>query len=155
MNRRHVLQTLAVFSTGSTTIAAFGELSSPRLAVAAPRSLCVTLRESRKLCIDILGRLDRADYRGGLTAGANSTLHQSATHGLQELLVLLEQNESCACNSERRAVALSQACVDSLLRIEVLLNSLYEQGTLPRSIVDSSIAVFAEARQLLSSPSVA
>ena len=155
MNRRHVLQTLAVMSAGSTTIVALGESSSARLNPTVPRNLSATLRECRELCIDLLGRLDRADSRGVLVAGSNSTPNNSATHALQELLVLLEQAEARVSDTELRAVALFQACVDSLLRAEKPLNALCQEGMLPRPDVDSAVAVFGQARQLLSSHRVA
>ena len=155
MNRRHVLQTLAVISAGSTTIVALGESSTARLTAAAPWNLSATLRESRELCIDLLGRLDRVESRRDLVAGSSSTANKAVTHALQELLVLLEQSEPRVSDTKLRVVALFQACVDSLLRVEKPLNSLCQHGMLPRPVVDSSIAVFGKARQLLSSLPVA
>jgi hypothetical protein len=155
MNRRHVLQTLAVMSAGSATMVAFAESSSTRLTVTPPGNLSATLRESRELCINLLGRLDRGESRRHLVAGSNSTANKTATHALQELLVLLEQAEFRVSANEQRAVALVQACVDSLTRIEKPLNALCLEGMLPRLVVDSSVAVFGQARQLLSSHRVA
>lgn len=154
MNRRHVLQTLAVMSAGSTTIVALGEPSSARL-TAAPSNLSATLRESRERCIDLLGRVDRVESRRDLVAESSSTANKAVTHALQELLVLLEQSEARVSDTKPRVVALLQACVDSLLRVEMPLSSLSQQGMLPRLVVDSSIAVFGQARQLLSSLPVA
>lgn len=151
MNRRHVLQALAVMSAGSTTMMAFGESSRARLTVTSPRNLFATLRESRELCIDLLGRLDRVESRRDLVAESNTTTNKAATHALQELSVLLELTEARVSDTKLRAVALCQACVDSLLRVEMPLNSLCQQGTLPRLVVDTSVAVFGQARELLSS----
>ena len=50
MNRRHVLQALAVLSASSTTLAAFGESSLADIAVAGPENLSAALRK-RKLHI--------------------------------------------------------------------------------------------------------
>ena len=150
MNRRHVLQALAVMSAGSTMVA-FGESSNARLTVAAPRNLSATLRESRELCIDLLGRLDRGESRRHLVAGSNSTAIKTAAHALQELLVLLEQAEVRVSATELRAVALLQACVDSLLRVEKPLSTLCQEGLLSRPVVDSAVAVFGLAGQQLSS----
>ncbi len=155
MNRRHVLQALAVMSAGSTTMVAFGESSSAHLTAAAPGNLYATLRESQELCIDLLSRLDRVESRRDLAAGLNPTANKTATHALQELLVLLEQAESRVSDNEQRAVALLQACVDSLLRAELPLLTLCQQGTLPHPVVDSSVAVFGQTRHLLSSRRVA
>ncbi len=155
MNRRRVLQALAVMSASSTTIVALGESGSAFLNPTVPRNLSAVLRECRELCIDLLGRLDRADSRGVLVAGSNSTANKSAIHSLQELSVLLEQTEARISNTELRAVALFQACVDSLMRVEMPLNSLCQQGILPRPDVDSAVVVFGQARQFLSSHRVA
>lgn len=151
MNRRHVLQTLAVMSASRTTLVAVGESSNPRLATIVPRNLSETLRESQELCIDLLGRLDRVGSRHDLVARSNSTANKAATHALQELLVLLERTEARVSDTELRSVAWFQACMDSLLRVERPLNSLSQQGTLPRPVIDSSVTVFGQARQLLSS----
>lgn len=151
MNRRHVLQTLAVMSAGSTTIVALGEPGSARLTADAPSNLSATLRESRERCIDLLGRLDRVESRRDLVAKSSLTAKKAITHALQELLVLLEQSEARVSDMKPRVVALLQACADSLLRVEMPLSSLSQQGMLPRPVVDSSIAVFGQARQLLSS----
>lgn len=155
MNRRHVLQTLAVLSAGSTTIAAFGETSITPLTEAVQRNLSDTLRESQKLCNDLLNRLDRVESRNDLFSGVNSTANKAAGHALQESFVLLEQAEARAVAMEPRAVALFQACADSLLRVETSLNFLCQQGTLPRTIVDPSVTVFRQARRLLSNLPVA
>ena len=151
MNRRHVLQTLAVMSAANTTIVAFGESTNARPTAATPRNLSATLRESRELCIDLLSRLDRVESRHDLVAGSSSTANKAAHHALQELLVLLERTEARVSDTELRTVALFQACVDSLLRVEKPLNALCQENMLLRSVVDSSVAVFSQARQLLSS----
>jgi hypothetical protein len=150
MNRRHVLQTLAVMSASSTTIVAFGASSSAFLAATSSQTLLATLQESRDLCIDLLTRIERAESRLDLIAGSDTAIHKSATHALQELLVLLERTEARVSDTELRAVALMQACVDSLLRVEKPLIGLSQEGMLPRPVVDSSVAVFGQARKLLS-----
>lgn len=149
MNRRHVLQALAVISAGSTTMIAVGASNSARITVTAPRNLLATLRQSRELCIDLLDRLGRAESRNDLFAQTNWPAGKTATHALHELVVLLEQAELRISATEQRAVALLQACVDSLLRVEKPLNTLCQEGTLPRAVVDSSVEVFSQARQLL------
>lgn len=151
MNRRHVLQALAVMSAGSTTMMAFGASSNAPLTAAVQQNLSATLQQSRELCIDLLGRLGRADSRLDLFAGRNLPASKTATHALQELMVLLEQTEFRISATEQRAVALLQACVDSLLRVEKPLNTLCQEAILPRPVVDSSVVVFGQARQLLES----
>ena len=150
MNRRHVLRTLAVMSASSTTVVALGRSSSACLTATVPQNLSAILRESRELCIELLGRLDRVGSRRDLVAGSNSTANKAGTHSLQELLVLLEQADARISITELRAVALLQACVDALLRVEKPLNSLCEGGMLHRPVVDSSITAFGQVRQLLS-----
>lgn len=151
MNRRHVLQTFAVLSAGSASLVAFGQVNLAPAVFTNPLNLSTTLREARELCVELLGRVDRVESRRNLIAGANSNATKTESHALQELLVLLEQAEARVVATEPRAIALLQACVDSLFRVEEPLNSLCQQGKLPRPVVDNSINVFRQVRQLLSS----
>lgn len=149
MNRRHVLQALAVLSASSTTLAAFGESSLADVAVAGPENLSAALRNSRQVCVDLLSRLDRMDSRGGLVTELNSAVGEVAIDALQELSVLLEQTDARISSVEQRTVALFQACADSLIRVETPLKSLSQSGMLPGPVVDSSVAVFGQVRRLL------
>jgi hypothetical protein len=155
MNRRHVLQALAVMSAGSTTVVALGESTLAVSANTTPGDLSAALRNSRQLCIDLLSRLDRVQSRSGLVVQLNATAIKAATETLQELEVLLDRAEARVSAGEQRAVALLQACADSLMRVEMPLESLCHSGALPRPVFESSVAIFETARQLLYSPSVA
>lgn len=155
MNRRCVLQNLAILSVSSTTLAAFGEVSSADVAFIRPQSLSAALKTSREMCGDLLSRLDRIESRSGMFTGLKSAVSKDATNVLQELSVLLEQTGIRITAIEQQAVALSQACVDSLMRAERSLNSLCRNGTLSRSVVDSSVPVFGRVRHLLLSLPVA
>lgn len=155
MNRRHVLQTLAVMSAGSTALVAFGESTLAVSANTTPGDLSEALRNSGQLCIDLLSRLDRVQSRSGLVVQLNATVIKAATDALQELVVLLDRAEARVSAGEQRAVALLQACADSLMRVEMPLQSLCQSGSLPRPVFESSVAVFDTARQLIYSPSAA
>ena len=149
MNRRHVLQTLAVLSASSTTLVAFGESNPADVTVVVPENLSAALRESRELCIDLLSRLARIESRNGMLTGLNSAVSKAATDALQESSALLEQTDARISLVEQRGVALTQACADSLVRIEMPLRSLSQCGMFPGPVVDSSVAVFGQVRQLL------
>jgi CBS domain containing-hemolysin-like protein len=149
MKRRHVLQTLAVMSASSTTLVAFGESSPADVALAVPENLSAALKNSRQLCVDLLSRLARIESRNGMLTGSNSAVSKAATDALQESSVLLEQTDDRISSAEHRPVALFQACADSLMRVEMPLKSLSQSGILPGPVVDSSVAVFGQVRQLL------
>ena len=149
MKRRHVLQTLAVMSASSTALVAFGQSSRADVALAVPENLSAALKNSRQLCVDLLSRLVRVESRNGILTGSNSAVSKAATDALQESSVLLEQTDDRISSVEHRAVALVQACADSLLRVEMHLKSLSQSGILPGLVVDSSVAVFGQVRQLL------
>ena len=85
----------------------------------------------------------------------NATVIKAATDALQELVVLLDRADARVSAGEQRAVALLQACADSLMRVEMPLESLCHSGALPRPVFESSVAVFETARQSLYSPSAA
>ena len=155
MNRRHVLQALAVLSASSTTLVAFGESSLAGVAVAVPENLSAALRSSREVCVDLLSRLDRMESRGGLITQLNSAVGEVAFDALQEVSVLLEQTDARVSSVEQCAVALFQACADSLMRVETPLKSLSQNWMLPGPVVDSSVAVFGQVRRLLLSLPVA
>lgn len=149
MKRRHVLQTLAVMSASSTALVAFGQSSPADVALVVPENLSATLKNSRQLCVDLLSRLARIESRNEMLTGSNPAVSKAAMVALQELSVLLEQTDVRISSVEQRAVALVQACADSLMRVEMPLKSLSQSGILPGMVVDSSVAVFGQVRQLL------
>ena len=89
------------------------------------------------------------ESRGGLITELNSAVGEVAFDALQELSVLLEQTDARISSVEPCAVALFQACADSLMRVETPLKSLSQSGMLPGPVVDSSVAVFGQVRRLL------
>ena len=153
MNRRHVLQTLAVLSASSATLVAFGESSLADAAPGVPMDLSAAIRNSHEVCVDLLSRIARIESRNGMLTRLNSAVGEAETDALRELSVLLEQSHARISSNEQRAVALFQACADSLMRVDMPLKSLSHRGMLPGPVVESSVAVFGQVRrQLLSLP---
>ena len=143
MNRRLVLQTLAMLPAGSSAALFARQLNAMDSATTEVCTLSQSLAESQKRCDEALICLQRVGAR------ATSKTLTAAVDSLQELTVLIQQAQIRLSQPQDRSAAFWQACLDSFCRTTASLTAVSSRHTVQNAPTDSALTTLESTSRLL------
>ncbi len=143
MNRRLVLQTLALLPAGSSAVLFARQLNAMDRATSEVCTLSQSLAESKKCCDEVLICLQR------VAARSSSQTFTAAVDSLQELAALIQQAQIRLRQPQDRSAAFWQACLDSFSRTTASLTVVSSRHTLQNDPIDAALTTLESTSRLL------